>query len=266
MNREQLIFLITVLVGTAALVLVLRPGKRTSRVLGGALAAGTLGALLGQAPWVGPALEGMVFYLLAALTVLSALAAISLVHPLYGAVCFGLSLVGVSGLMAYGGAQFLAAGTLIVYVGAILVVLLFVLMLAHPRGRAPYDWNRWEVFISAGTGMVFLSLLSLLIARHLAYPERLAAQTAVRAEIARGSDSEAAGAMQQEADWSSKKANQGVLAEPHVARIGQYLFGVHWLGVQAAGVLLLAALVGAAVIVGRRRGPLEGPPQPPEQN
>ena len=323
MNREQLIFLITVLVGTAALVLVLRPGKRTSRVLGGALAAGTLGALLGQAPWVGPALEGMVFYFLAALTVLSALAAISLVHPLYGAVCFGLSLVGVSGLMAYGGAEFLAAGTLIVYVGAILVVLLFVLMLAHPRGRAAYDWNRWEVFVSAGTAVVFLAMLSLLITRSLAGPEQRAAQAETQrdqAAFARSAEDQFSGvpsvfdksapgsaaggqsaepqtsadqsgkaeaafhqspappaaeaqraltpsaqrtaAAPTEMDFLPRKAGQGVLADLHVARIGQHLFGGHWLAVQAAGLLLLAALVGAAVIIGRWHGPWEGPQQP----
>jgi NADH:ubiquinone oxidoreductase subunit 6 (subunit J) len=313
-----MVFLTTIILGTGGLVLLLRPGGGMVRLLGLGLSAIAFGAVLGQAPIIRPLGEGVLFYGLAAATVLSALAAVSLVHPLYCAVCFGLTLVGVSALMAYGGAQFLAAGTLIVYVGAILVVLLFVLMLAHPRGRAAYDWNRWEVFVSAGTAVVFLAMLSLLITRSLAGPEQRAAQAEAQrdqAAFARSAEDQfsgvpsvfdksapgsAAGGQSAEpqtsADQSGKaeaafhqspappatearsaqqtaapppetdflppKAGQGVLADLHVARIGQHLFGGHWLAVQAAGLLLLAALVGAAVIIGRWHGPWEGPQQP----
>jgi len=260
--------------------------------LGLGLSAIAFGAVLGQTPIIRPLGEGILFYGLAAATVLSALAAVSLVHPLYCAVCFGLTLVGVSALMAYGGAQFLAAGTLIVYVGAILVVLLFVLMLAHPRGRAPYEWNRWEVFVSAGTAVVFLAMLSLLITRSLAGPEQRTAQAEAQrpqaalnqpafnqstlnqsseGQSAEGQlpeslslgepSAERTAAGPPEMDFLPPKAGQGVLADRHVARIGQHLFGGHWLAVQAAGLLLLAALVGAAVIIGRLHGPLEGPRQ-----
>ena len=313
MNPQQMVFLTTIILGTGGLVLLLRPGWGAVRLLGLGLSAIAFGAVLAQAPMIQPLGEGVLFYLLAGLTVLSALAAVSLVHPLYCVVCFGLTLVGVSALMAYGGAQFLAAGTLIVYVGAILVVLLFVLMLAHPRGRAPYDWNRWEVFVSAGTAVVFLGMLSLLITRSLAGPEQRAAQAEAQrhhAALTRSAEHPSSGdpsvfdksahrlaagdrsgeapaafgqspehstaeaqraltpsaqrtaAAPTEMDFLPRKAGQGVLADLHVARIGQHLFGGHWLAVQAAGLLLLAALVGAAVIIGRWHGPWEGPQQP----
>ena len=323
MNPQQMVFLTTIILGTGGLVLLLRPGWGAVRLLGLGLSAIAFGAVLAQAPMIQPLGEGVLFYLLAGLTVLSALAAVSLVHPLYCAVCFGLTLVGVSALMAYGGAQFLAAGTLIVYVGAILVVLLFVLMLAHPRGRAAYDWNRWEVFVSAGTAVVFLAMLSLLITRSLAGPEQRAAQAETQrhhAALTRSAEDQFSGvpsvfdksapgsaaggqsaepqtsadqsgkaeaafhqspappaaeaqraltpsaqrtaAAPTEMDFLPRKAGQGVLADLHVARIGQHLFGGHWLAVQAAGLLLLAALVGAAVIIGRWHGPWEGPQQP----
>lgn len=260
MNPQQVVFLTTIILGTAGLVLLLRPGRGAARLLGAGLSAIAFGAVLALAPMIQPFEEGVVFYVLAGGTVLAALAAVSLVHPLYCAVCFGLTLVGVSALMAYGGAQFLAAGTLIVYVGAILVVLLFVLMLAHPRGRAPYDWNRWEVFVSAGTGMVFLAMLSLLITRTFSSLEEVALQAQPQREQAAASEQQTDSPSQEE-DYLPPKAGQGVLASEHVARIGQHLFGGHWLAVQAAGVLLLAALVGTAVIIGRLRGPLEGPQQ-----
>ncbi|MCS7303766.1 MAG: NADH-quinone oxidoreductase subunit J [Thermoguttaceae bacterium] len=261
MNPHQILFLTVILLGTAGVVLMLRPGWGTLRVLGVGLSAIAFGGVLAQASPVQLLPEGVVFYLLAAATVGSALAAVSLVHPLYCAVCFGLSLVGVSALMAYAGAQFLAAGTLIVYVGAILVVLLFVLMLAHPRGRASYDWNRWEAFVSAATGIVLLSMLSLLITRTLAGANHLAAhsQPAAPGQTTLQPVAPLAKAQPASSPWPKvppPKAAQGVMAPQHVARIGQHLFGSHWLALQAAGVLLLAALVGAAVVLARFPGPL----------
>jgi len=53
--------------------------------------------------------------------------------------------------------------------------------------------------------------------------------------------------------------NDNVLADEHVAHIGTELFGRHLIAIEVAGTLLLAALVGAAVIVGQTGGPLEGP-------
>lgn len=260
MNQEQVFFLTIVLLGTVGLALLLRTGRGPARIWGAALSAITFGFALAQAPVIGPIMESVVFYVLAALTVLSALATISLVHPLYCAACFGLTLVGTSALMAYQGAQFLAAATLLVYVGAILVVLLFVLMLAHPRGRAPYDWNRWEVFVSSGTGMVLLAMLSLLIGRTLAGPEKAAAQVSSFPWNESTTSSEP-GEHRSE-DLSSAKSGEGILGEDHVARIGQHLFGEHLLAVQGAGVLLLAALVGTALILSRMRGPSEEPLEP----
>ena len=42
-----------------------------------------------------------------------------------------------------------------------------------------------------------------------------------------------------------------------MAQLGGELFGRHLIAVEVTGALLLAALVGAAVIIGRARGPLE---------
>jgi hypothetical protein len=56
-----------------------------------------------------------------------------------------------------------------------------------------------------------------------------------------------------------RRQGRGVLAEAHVARLGRELFDRHAVAVQVAGALLLVALVGAAVIVARSKGPLVGP-------
>jgi hypothetical protein len=54
-----------------------------------------------------------------------------------------------------------------------------------------------------------------------------------------------------------------VLAEQHVMRLGAELFGPHLIAVEVAGVLLLAALVGAAVIVAHSKAPLAPPGSQP---
>ena len=70
----------------------------------------------------------------------------------YCAIWFGLSLLGTAGLFLFAGAQFLAVATVVVYAGAILVTFLFVLMLAQPEGKAPYDRVSWEALLSAAAG------------------------------------------------------------------------------------------------------------------
>ena len=96
-------------------------------------------------------------------TVISAVGAITFRNPVYCAIWFGLSLLGVAGLFFFAGAQFLAVATVVVYAGAILVTFLFVLMLAQPEGKASYDRVSWEASISAVAGMMIVGVLSISI-------------------------------------------------------------------------------------------------------
>jgi NADH:ubiquinone oxidoreductase subunit 6 (subunit J) len=52
-------------------------------------------------------------------------------------------------------------------------------------------------------------------------------------------------------------ADADPLAADHVARLGAELFGRHLLAVEVAGVLLLAALIGAIAVVARGEAALE---------
>jgi len=124
--------------------------------------------------------------------------------------------------------------TALVYAGAILVTFLFVLMLAQPEGRAPYDRVSWEPPLSAAAGVVLVGVLSAAIGGLLS---------------AAGAPSTAG----LPASFSQESLATGVLAQRHVARFGAELFGRHLIAVEIAGVLLLVALVGAAVIVEQAR-------------
>ncbi len=215
-----------ILLGGLGLWLLLPRARAAPRALGLVAALAGLGLLGAQLPGSGDWIADLVFYALAGTTLVSAGAAVSLRNPVYCAVWFGVSLLGTAGLLLCQGAQFLAAATVIVYAGAIVVTFLFILMLAQPTGRAPYDRVSWEATLSAATGAAIVAVL-----------------TAVLASVFR----------QPEPEWWSalfeEDRTQGVLAPDHVAALGHFLFGRYLIAVEVAGLLLLAALVGAAVMV-----------------
>ena len=123
-----------------------------------------------------------VFLILAAVTVVSAAAAVTFRSPLYCAIWFGQSLLGTAGLFFLTGAQFLAVATVVVYAGAILVTFLFVLMLAQPEGKAAYDRVSWEALLSAATGIVIVGVLSMTIGRVFSPADRPATRSSRRRE------------------------------------------------------------------------------------
>jgi NADH-quinone oxidoreductase subunit J len=254
MPDSRFIPILTILLGAAALWLMLPRGAARGRAIGIVLGIVALGLGASQLPRLGVWLADGMFLVLAAVTVISAVGAITFRNPIYCAIWFGMSLLGVAGLFFFVGAQFLAVATIVVYAGAILVTFLFVLMLAQPEGRASYDRVSWEASISAVAGMMIVGVLSMTIGGVFS-----------RAEAA-GGDGDG-GRSRQDVAQVDKTGGENVLRPPaeeamaanilapqHVARIGDELFGRHLIAVEVAGTLLLAALVGAAVIVGTGRG------------
>jgi len=211
------------------------PRRRGIGALAGTVAFGLLGS---QLPGLGEWVSQSVFTVLAVVTVISAAGAVTFRNPVYCALWFGLSLVGTAGLFFIQGAQFLAVATIIVYAGAILVTFLFLLMLAEPSGRARYDRTSWEGMLAAASGAVLVGLLSMTVVGVLD-PERGRSPPVAVTDLDR---------------------QQGVLGGEYVRPLGKALFERYLIAAEAAGVLLLAALVGAAVIVGQPQARLVGPP------
>ena len=232
MTTPHYIPILTILLGALGLGLMLPRGSARGRGVGIVMAAIALGLGISQAPRLGDWMQDSVFLIFAAVTVVSAAAAVTFRNPLYCAIWFGQSLLGVAGLYLFIGAQFLAVATVVVYAGAILVTFLFVLMLAQADGKAPYDRVSWEALISAATGMVIVGVLSMTIGGVF-----LPAQTPDRPIT----------------PPVEEVLADGVLAPQHVARLGGELFGRHLIAVELAGMLLFAALVGAAAIVAHQK-------------
>ena len=205
------------------------PGRKRaySRVLGAAVGGLAAVCLLSLVPPVSLTCVSVTFTILGSLTVAAAVGTVTSQSPIYSAVWFAVTLLGVGGLMMVNGAQFLGIATVAVYAGAIVVTFLFVLMLAQPEGHTHYDrisWGRTAQWFGCAAGAISASLLvwALLATPAVGVPA----------------------------------AGNVVLAEDHVATLGGVLFTRHLIGVEVAGLLLFAALVGCVAMAGaaRRRG------------
>ena len=160
--------------------------------------------------------EAAIFYLVAALVIGSALYVVlgrNLVHSAFALVA---AFFGVAVFYAYLGADFLAGAQVLIYVGGILTLLLFGVMLTHRI----YDLN-----LRTGTVQVV--------------PGAIAAGGvfAVLVWIIRS------------VDWGAMDAGD---PGPTSESIGRLLVGDYLLPFEIASVLLLIALMGAAMLVRRR--------------
>jgi NADH-quinone oxidoreductase subunit J len=214
------------------------------RTLGGVLAVVGFGCLGSQVPAVGDWFTKGMFHAIAAATIVAAVATISCRSPVYCAIWFGMTLTATAGLFLLAGAEFLAVATIVVYAGAILVTFLFVLMLSQPEGHTSYDRRSWEAMLSAFTGAVLVGILTTMIASAVAQAEAV--------QVSGGG-----AALTPVADGSVSAATHP--AQPTISRLGAVLFTRYLVAVEAAGALLFAALVGAAVIVTQGRAAMKRP-------
>ena len=233
--------------------------SRVARWLGLVFGAAALAGFVATGQRLGSLGEDAVFLTVALVAVVSGAATIVTRSPVYSAIWFALALVGVAGVLLVLGAQFLGVATIVVYAGAILVMFLFVLMLAQPSGLAPYDRVSNEPLLSAVAGAVLLGLLSLSIGRLSADPSCCAAPSKAAAVQPMKPGTEATGSRQTPTANATTAAGDAIdpLAADQVARLGAELFGRHLLAVEVAGVLLLAALIGAIAVVARGEAALE---------
>lgn len=191
------------------------------------------------------------FHLLAALSVASAAMMISSRNPVYSALWFAMVLLANSGLYLVQKAEFLAAATIIVYAGAIIVTFLFVIMLAQPQGTAGYDRLSREPLLACLAGIALST--SLVGAIHFASKVESTPGAAIAANQGRGTATPPDTivtkhlAQSEPASQSWKIDNK----RGHVVGLGRALFLDHFLSVEVVGILLLVAVVGAMLITSK---------------
>lgn len=192
------------------------------RSAGAVVLTAGLGLVASKLMPLGTLTGDILFYVLAAMAVMTAVGAVTFRSPVYCAIWFAMSVLATAGLFMVAGAQFLAVATVAVYAGAIIVMFLFVLMLAQPEGEAYFDRVNREPFLSAVAGAVLLFVLTISVSRGDAVP--------TNPEV-------------------DRTAESGVLVDEHVAALGGRLFSEHLISVQLVGLLLTTAIVAAAAMV-----------------
>jgi NADH-quinone oxidoreductase subunit J len=160
--------------------------------------------------------EAVIFYVLAALTLGSAAVCVLARSLIYAAFALLGAFVGVAGLYFLLGADFLGATQLLIYVGGILVLLLFGVMLTH---------KLYDLDLQSGTTQLAPGSVA------------SAAVFALLAWVALHAPFKLSGARE---------------PGPTTAALGEQFLGRFLLPFEAASVLLLVAMMGAALIVRRR--------------
>jgi NADH-quinone oxidoreductase subunit J len=161
--------------------------------------------------------EAVVFWTLALLTVVSAAVVVLARSLIYSAFALLFTFLGVAGFYFMLGADFLAVTQMLIYVGGILVLLLFGVMLTHKL----YDLDLKSEVTQFGAGLIVAGGVFVILTA-----------TAVRTPWAVG---------------------PGRSPAPTTDAIGQLFMGRFLLPFEAASILLLVALIGAAMIVRRKK-------------
>lgn len=155
----------------------------------------------------------------------AALGVVLLSNIVYSAFLLGMVFISISGLYILLNAGFVAAAQVLVYVGAVNILILFGIMLVNKREDFKPVANAW--IGKAATGAVCLGLFALLSSMVLVTPWQLSSAAAA--------------------------------GEAAIEVIGQHFFSDFLLPFELASVLLLMALVGAIILARREYVPDEEP-------
>jgi NADH-quinone oxidoreductase subunit J len=165
--------------------------------------------------------ETIVFYLFAALTVFASLRVITARNPVHAVLFLVLAFISMSGIWMLLEAEFLAITLVLVYVGAVMVLFLFVVMMLDINlVRLREGFWRWLPFGAALAGLMVFEMIWVL-----------------------GSSSNTGGmeAVRHAADYSNTK------------ELGRLIYTDYVYPFEIAAVLLLVAMVAAIALTLRRR-------------
>lgn len=224
------------------------PGARSIRPLGGLACLGAL--VLGFQLVAGSRdVSGSMFLIFASAALISAVLMITSRNPVYAALWFAVVTLSVCGLFLLQSAPFLAAATIIVYAGAIIVTFLFVIMLAQQAGTSTYDQSSRQPLCASVAAFTLLGLL--LITLQSAATQRVT-------DVAR--DAEVATANSElkvklKFDTVSVHKSSRPLPNEELGQmrgLGRSLFTDYLFAVEIGGTLLLIASIGAIALAPRR--------------
>ncbi len=165
----------------------------------------------------------LLFYFFAILTVAFALFILFTKNVLHAVLSLLAVFIGISALYIFAGADFLAVTQLVIYVGGVLVLMLFGVMLTNRETGAIYPISRNKYFISGIiSGLSVLGILVYLFVKN------------------------------ENSFLSDSGKTTTVVTQSTIKILGISLISEYIVVFEAVGVLLLIALVGAAFVAGRK--------------
>jgi NADH-quinone oxidoreductase subunit J len=188
------------------------------------------------------AVETVTFYILSLAAIVAAALMIASRNPVYGALWFAIVTLSVCGLFVLQGAPFLAASTIVVYAGAIIVTFLFVIMLAQQSGKSSYDVSSRQPFFASVTAFVLLGVILFTLQKANKSIDASGSHIATSAR-----HSGTASALTIPPNDNGQPTTIGTLSG-----LGRALFGDYLYAVEMAGTLLLVASIGAIAMAPRR--------------
>jgi NADH-quinone oxidoreductase subunit J len=171
-------------------------------------------------------IQALAFYLFAAVALAAAVMVISARNPVHSVLFLILAFFNGAGLFVLMGAEFLAMILVVVYVGAVAVLFLFVVMMLDINIVELRQGFLQYLPVGALVGLVLLVELGLVVGGWAFAPEAAALATDPIPALAQASNTEA---------------------------IGQVMYTKYIYLFQAAGMILLVAMIGAIVLTLRHR-------------
>jgi NADH-quinone oxidoreductase subunit J len=170
--------------------------------------------------------SALMFYLFAGVCIASAFMVISAKNPVHSVLFLILAFVNASGLFVLMGAEFLAMILVVVYVGAVAVLFLFVVMMLDVDFAEFREGYLQYLPVGALIGIVFLAELLLVVGGWTISPDIAQTITAPIPPVASTTNTEA---------------------------LGHVLYTRYIYYFQAAGLVLLVAMIGAIVLTLRHK-------------
>jgi len=189
-------------------------------------------------------------------------------NPVYGALWFALTTLCTCGLFLTQSAPFLAAATVIVYAGAVIVTFLFVIMLARQSGSAGYDQKSQNAVVGCLCAFLLIGAITKTLQTNPVQFSRLPIAVATKQPSSAGVTATAqpqnnsmlleisadAGQSPPQPDPVPNFLSKADATTPvgSLRGLGRSLFSDYLFAVELAGTLLLVASIGAIAIAPRR--------------
>ncbi len=171
-------------------------------------------------------IEALAFYMFAAITVASGVLVISARNPVHSVLFLILAFFNSAGLFVLLGAEFLAMILVVVYVGAVAVLFMFVVMMLDINFVEMRQGFLQYLPIGGVIGLILLVELVVVVGGWHLSPELISGAVAPTPDVATVTNTQA---------------------------LGQLLYTHYIYLFQAAGMVLLVAMVGAIVLTHRKR-------------